>query len=235
VGKLVDFLLPAHITGLACAMLLYPGDRLWPVAFAGAFAIASKALLLAPVRGRMRHFLNPSNAGIALTLVLFPSVGIAPPYQFLENLHGIADWILPLVIVATGTLLNAKLTKRIPLIGAWLVGFGAQAVVRSLVMGTPIAPTLAPMTGVAFVLFTFYMISDPGTTPAGRREQVVFGLATAAVYSALQLLHVVFGLFFALAIVCVVRGAGLHAIAAREARARGRVLEPLPSMAEAPR
>src|SRR5262245_52752923 len=34
-----DFLLSAHITGLAVAMLLYASDELWPVAFAAAAAI----------------------------------------------------------------------------------------------------------------------------------------------------------------------------------------------------
>src|ERR1051326_1186445 len=41
---LVDFLLSAHITGLACAMLIYANDRLWPVMFAAAAAIASKTV-----------------------------------------------------------------------------------------------------------------------------------------------------------------------------------------------
>ena len=35
--RLIDFLLPAHITALACAMLLYPNERLGPIAFAAAF------------------------------------------------------------------------------------------------------------------------------------------------------------------------------------------------------
>src|SRR5262245_1976193 len=57
----VDFLLSAHISGLAIAMLLYTNDRLWPVAFATAAAIGSKWLFRAPVRGNSRHFFNPSN------------------------------------------------------------------------------------------------------------------------------------------------------------------------------
>ncbi|MBV9209347.1 MAG: enediyne biosynthesis protein UnbU, partial [Acidobacteria bacterium] len=39
--KFVDFLLPAHISGLAVAMLIYANERLWPVAFATAAAIGS--------------------------------------------------------------------------------------------------------------------------------------------------------------------------------------------------
>src|SRR5262245_12160331 len=41
-GALADFLLSAHISGLAVAMLLYANDRLWPVALAATAAIASK-------------------------------------------------------------------------------------------------------------------------------------------------------------------------------------------------
>src|SRR6266536_1212211 len=85
---LVDFLLPAHITGLAVSMLLYANARLWPIVFA--------------------------------------------------------------VIVVTGTLLNGRLTGRLPLILGWLGGFACQAAVRSLVFGTPLVAGLLPMTGVAF-------------------------------------------------------------------------------------
>jgi hypothetical protein len=65
------------------------------------------------------------------------------------------------------------------------------------------------MAGMAFLLFSFYMVTDPPTTPSTPRGQVYFGLAVASVYGALMALHVVFGLFFALVIVCGVRGAAL--------------------------
>jgi enediyne biosynthesis protein E5 len=40
-------------------------------------------------------------------------------------------------------------------------------------------------------------------------RQFAFGFAVAAVYGILQMLHVVFGLFFALVIVSAIRGASL--------------------------
>lgn len=209
--RLVDFLLPAHITALACSMLLYPNERLGPIMFAAAFGVASKSVLRGRIAGGRRHFMNPSNAGIAATLLAFPWVGVAMPYQFTENLHGAADWILPLLFVCVGSFLNARFTRRIPLIAGWVLGFVLQAAVRSAVFDVRFLPALAPMTGVAFVLFTFYMVPDPGTTPAQPRDQVAFGAAVAAVYSALQVVHVVYGLFFALAIVCSVRGLVLWA------------------------
>src|SRR5688500_3097680 len=43
--SLVNYLLPAHIAGLACSMLLYGNDRLLPTVFAVTVAIASKYAL----------------------------------------------------------------------------------------------------------------------------------------------------------------------------------------------
>lgn len=209
---LIDFLLSAHISALAVAMLIYANDRLWVVAFATAVAIGSKVLFRQPARGGGgRHFYNPSNIGITVTLLLFSWVGIAPPYQFTENLDRIGDWLLPTVIICSGTFLNYRFTKRLPLIGAWLIGFVLQAAVRSLLFDTPLVASLLPMTGVAFILYTFYMVTDPATTPKSVLQQVVFGFSVAAVYGILLTVHVVFGLFFSLSIVCTIRGLFLYA------------------------
>jgi enediyne biosynthesis protein E5 len=217
---LVDFLLPAHITGLAVAMLLYTNDRVLPTVFATAVGVASKWVFRAPTGTGTRHFLNPSNAGITVVLLLFPWVGIAPPYQFTENLAGLGDWILPGIVVASGSFLNARLTGKMPLILGWLGGFVLQAALRSWLFDVPIAPGLAPMSGLAFVLFTFYMVTDPGTTPSAPWAQVLFGGAVAAMYALLMTIHVVFGLFFGLTVVCVVRGLGLYGLAYVAAHAR---------------
>jgi hypothetical protein len=209
---LINFLLPAHITALAVGMLLYAGEQLWAVAFAAAVAVASKYFfrlsvgLAANGQPQWRHFLNPSNFGITVTLLLFPTVGIAPPYQFSENTWGIVDWLLPLLVICTGSYLNTKATGRVPLILAWVAAFAAQALVRSAIHGTPWAAGLFPMTGFAFILFTFYMITDPATSPAKTASQIVFGLAVAAMYGVFMELHVVFGLFYALTVVTAVRG-----------------------------
>ena len=159
------------------------------------------------MKGVYRHFMNPSNAGISTTLVLFPWVGIAQPYQFTENVNGQGDIILPIIFIALGTFLNSKFTKKMPLIFAWVGGFAFQAVLRHLIFGAALIPCLLPMTGVAFLLYTFYMISDPATTPVKKSNQIIFGFTVAMAYGALVTAHVVFGLFFSLYIICAVRGA----------------------------
>ncbi|HEY3788404.1 MAG TPA: hypothetical protein VGL71_06085, partial [Urbifossiella sp.] len=190
-GALVNSLLSAHITALACAMLLYANDRIWVVCFASATAIASKTLFRMPVGSakgalplvffqlalfllllltgeptsqwlsapewlpalrwgmlaaalmlafflpaglRTRHYLNPSNFGIAVTLLLFPSVGIAAPYHFTENLGLIGDWVVAVVIICTGSLLNTFYTRRLPLALAWVGTFALQAIISSAIL-----------------------------------------------------------------------------------------------------
>ncbi len=227
----VDFMLPAHITGLSTALLLYSNAELWPIVFACTVAEGSKFLLQVPVNGRRRHFMNPSNLGISTTLLLFPWVGISPPYQFTEGIaavtgSGIFEWLLPAFVLAAGTAINAMLTGKWPLILGWVGGFAAQALIRSTLFGTPLVAPLMPLTGLVFVIYTNYMITDPGTTPFARRNQVLFGLSTAAVYGVLVSFHVVFGLFFALTIVCACRGGLLYsgaAAAALASRSRVRV------------
>jgi hypothetical protein len=275
-GALVNSLLSAHISGLACAMLLYANDRIWVVCFAAAVAITSKTLFRMPVvtaKGawplllfqfvlfllllqtgeatshwipvaprwtlafrlgvlaavlvlmaflppavRTRHYLNPSNFGIVVTLLLFSWVGIAAPYQFTENLGTVGDWAVPMVIICTGSFLNTVYTRRMPLALAWVAAFALQAIVSSLILWVttgycPIAARLSVMTGVAFIVFTFYMVTDPATTPERPWAQVAFGASVAVVYSLFVMSHIVFGLFFALVIVCVARGLGIYLLA----------------------
>lgn len=218
---LVSFLLSAHVSALAIGMLLMPLEQLWVVAFAASAAMASKRLAVARLDGRLRHFLNPSNFGITLVLLLFPSVGIAPPYQFAKATGPVLDVLLPLIVIGTGSLLNTKFTGRMTLIGAWVAAFAGQAVLRALVHDTPVVAGLMPMTGFAFILFTFYMITDPATSPARQGGQVGFALAVAGLYALFMELGIVFGLFYALTVVTLLRGLwfGLD-LAARLARLR---------------
>ena len=211
VKHFINLLVPAIIPGFAAAMLLYPNERLWPIAFAAALLVSSKVLFRAPIGdGKTQHFLNPSNFGIAITLLLFPEVGFAPPYHFTTNLGGAWHWLLPVLLLLTGVVINAFFIGRFPMIAAWLVGFVLQGEFRAWLYDLPPLVPLMPMTSAAFILFTLYMIPDPATTPLKPWRQVAFGFACALVYGAMQMTHLVFGLFFSLVIVCAIRGVSLH-------------------------
>jgi Na+-translocating ferredoxin:NAD+ oxidoreductase RnfD subunit len=210
-ANFINALPAAMIPAFAVSMLIYPNERLWPFAFATALAIGSKVLFRAPVGGGLtQHIFNPSNFGIAMTLVLFPQVGFAPPYHFTENLVGVWHWILPVFILFTGVIIHGFFTGRLPLVAAWLIGFALQGQIRAHIFGFPAIVPLMPMTSAAFIVFTLYMVPDPATTPLKPWRQVAFGFSVAMVYGIIQMMHLVFGLFFALITVCAIRGISLH-------------------------
>ncbi|WP_225732125.1 MULTISPECIES: RnfABCDGE type electron transport complex subunit D [unclassified Nocardia] len=230
-----EFLLPAHITALAVNMLLYANNQFWPILFAVAAAITSKYVFQAPFGGRMRHFMNPSNFGITLALLCFSTwISVAPPYEFGENINTMFRIAVPFILAIAGTLINATLVRRIPLIVGWLGGFVIQAIVRHELFDVALFAALGTMTGTAFILFTNYMITDPGTTPFPAKAQFMFGASAATVYGLLMVFNVVYTLFFAVTIVCAIRGTYAwiaHWVrAARKSRLRA---EPAPELVHA--
>jgi enediyne biosynthesis protein E5 len=204
-----EFLLPAHITALAVNMLIYTNDNIGPVIFGVMVGVSGKYILQAPIAGRMRHYMNPSNFGISVTLLVFSQwVAVAQPYEFTENANTYFRIMIALIIATAGTVLNTALTKRTALIVGWLGGFAIQAFLRHWIWHVSLFSALGVMTGVPFVLFSNYMISDPGTTPSKGRAQFMFGGAVAFTYGILMELNIVYTLFFATAIVCAGRGLG---------------------------
>ncbi|MFI9008083.1 enediyne biosynthesis protein [Actinosynnema sp. NPDC053489] len=206
---LVEFLYPSHITALAVNMLTYVNDQIWVMIFGVVVAVGAKWVLRAPVKGRLRHYMNPSNFGIAVVLLVFPWASVAPPYHFSEHVGTFWDLLIPGIILTAGTMLNGMLTGRLWLIMGWLVGFALQAIIRGMVLDVSIPAGLGMMTGIAFVLYTNYMVTDPGTSPSKPGAQIAFGAGVAAVYGVLMGMSIAYGLFFATAIVCAIRG-GFH-------------------------
>jgi hypothetical protein len=210
---LVEFLFPAHITALALNMLTYVNDHIWAMIFGVVVAVGAKWVLQAPVFGRMRHYMNPSNFGITVMLLVFPWVNMTPPYHFSEKVDTWIGWLIVAIILISGTVLNSLLTGRMWLIAGWLSFFVVQAVLRGLVFDTAIPGALAMGTGIAFVLYTNYMVTDPGTSPSKPVSQFAFGAGIALMYGFFTAAHIAYGLFFATASVCLIRGMflwGLH-------------------------
>jgi enediyne biosynthesis protein E5 len=223
VRGVIEFLYPAHITGLALNMLIYVNDQIWVMLFGVLIAVSAKWVLRAPVRGKLRHYMNPSNFGLVMLLVLFPAwVSIAPPYHFSEHVNDFVSWLIFGIIAASGTMLNAMLTNRMWLIMGWLSFFVIQAFVRGWLFDTSIPAALAMGTGIAFILYTNYMVTDPGTSPSKPLSQFAFGAGIAITYGFLMVAHIAYGLFFATAGVCLIRGMflwSLHIVNAAKERA----------------
>jgi hypothetical protein len=219
VRKLIDFLLSAHMTSITLSFLLYFNERLWIMALTVALAIGSKYVLRVRQNGRLQHFMNPSNFGIAAVLVAYQWTGVLP-WSFTIDIHGVWDVLLPLIIVALGIRLNLLFTGRLPTVASWLGTFVVLAFGRAWLRDTPVTAELVVLTGIPMVLFTLYMITDPQTSPSRLRSQILFGAGIACAYTALLLLHVQYTMFYSVLVVCALRGLGLTALSLRAPAAK---------------
>ena len=167
-------LFPALGVNLMCDA---PG--VWPYAVAGAVGMLSKHLL----RARGRHVFNPLNFGIVVML-LFASAHI----RIGDERWG-GHWAGAAVVTLLGTV-SCFRSNRLDLAATYALGFLAGSAVLSVVQDRVFWSLAAPATGALFCLFTFSMLTDPATTPDGRARRVTFGLAVAALETALRFAEV---------------------------------------------
>lgn len=214
IRKLVDFLLSAHMTSITLSFLLYFNQRLWAMALAVALAIGSKYVLRVRQNGRLQHFMNPSNFGIAVVLLTYQWSGVLP-WGYTIRIHGALDWLLPLAIVMLGIRLNLLFTGRLPSVVAYLGTFIALGAGRAWLHHSLVVAELVVLTGIPMVLFTLYMITDPQTSPSRLRSQILFGGGIAFAYSVLLMLHVQYTMFYSVTVICAIRGIWLFAASVR--------------------
>jgi hypothetical protein len=214
----VNFLAAPHMTSITTSFLLYPGSYNLVLVFTVALAIASKYIFRVRVGGRWRHFFNPSNFGLSVAFLLFPWTSLLP-YEYTTEMYGstgAGDAILTCIILFLGGRVNYLHTKKWPLILSWLGSFVVLTAIRAFIQGNPLGSVFMPMTGLAFILFTFYMITDPMTSPSTLKGQIAFGLGIGIVYQALVVADIFFTMFFAVVIVCCIRGLWLFVESMRE-------------------
>jgi Na+-transporting NADH:ubiquinone oxidoreductase subunit NqrB len=179
--------LSAYITAMSVGILLESYD--WRVyVVAPAWGILSKYLL----RDRTRHFFNPSNFAIVMTLILGQGIAsVAPGSQW-----G-ADYRVAFAILALGLMMMLRL-KLLDVVLAWMGGFVMMSLLRMLLGQGGLVFALGPMTGAEFALFTFSMLPDPKTCPPTRFGRIGWGLSIALTDGVLRYLEVRYSMFFAL-------------------------------------
>lgn len=168
-------------------LLLVDSPFVWPYAAVAALTILSKHL----VRADGRHVFNPLNFGVVAGLLFFSGEMTVVAERWGGGNAGM------LGVVALGCLVVWR-AKRWDLAAAYWATFLAGAWVRSLATGAGLAVLTAPMTGAAFQLFTFFMITDPMTTPETRRGRILFAVALGALDNLLRWQQVSFAPFYAL-------------------------------------
>ena len=181
------------ITALSLTLLLR-ADTFWPLVAATAIAIGSKFML----RLNGKHIFNPANIGI-VAMVLVSDAAWTTPGQW-----GTAIWFAAL-LAGVGLFVTYRAARfDVPLI--FLGVFAGLLFGRAIWLGDPLSIPLLRLENGALVLFAFFMISDPKTTPDGAIARAVFaGLTALLAYFMTFHLYMSDGIFYALAILSIIR------------------------------
>ena len=171
------------------------------------------ALLLAPVFLTIAskyiftldgsHVFNPSLFGVVMTLVLAGNlVTIAPAYQWGGT------WLMSIYMVVAAVAIVVTRVGRGWLVGSFLLFYLLQTLVRAYIVRHHIPPEaliIGTLSTPPFFLFTFFMITDPKTSPNSRRGQVALAAAIAIADLGWHLVLSVFTFFYAAFTVATVR------------------------------
>ncbi len=161
------------ITSLSLTLLLRTGS-IWLSIAAGVLAIASKYL----IRAKGKHIFNPANFGIVIVALLFTGAWVSP------GQWGTAP-LLALWLAGLGVLVTTK-AKSLDLTAGFLLFYAAFIFARSLWLGEPMSIPVHQMQSGALLIFAFFMISDPKTTPNARKGRIAYAALVALVGFVLQ-------------------------------------------------
>jgi len=175
----------ALISGLSLCLLLRT-DVLPMAAVAAGVAVGSKFAL----RVGGKHLFNPTNGAIVALLTL----AAALPELDLSVWVSPGQWgntaYFLLLMGCLGTVVVTR-AARADVTFAFLACWAGLLLYRAWSLGDPIAIPFHRLQNGALLLFAFFMISDPKTTPDSRRGRVLFAalVAGGAYYVQFKLFH----------------------------------------------
>ncbi len=185
--------------------------------FVGTAAVSLLSKHVIQVRGG--HIFNPSNIGLVLCFLVLER-NRAEPLDFWWG--PMSPWLgLAFAIIVTGALVILTRLKLVGIaIGFWVAFAAGIGVLAATGHAMTARWHLGPITGThlwwtlvtspEILVFLFFMITDPRTTPRGQKARVVFavsvGLLAALLIAPVQTEYATkVAVLVALAIVCAVR------------------------------
>ena len=149
-------------SSLSIVILLHATHWIW-IALAGVIAISSKFIL----RFQNNHLFNPSNIGIVLVLLITDNAWVA------SGQWGQTLWII-LFIAGIGLVFLMGLSQMLTSI-SFLITFALLLMLRTFWLGDPWVIPLHQLQNGTLLIFTFFMLSDPKTTPHCAQGRIIFG------------------------------------------------------------
>lgn len=158
----------ALISALSLCLLLRTTDVVIAI-IAALIAIGSKRLL--SYRGQ--HLFNPTAFSLVATTYLFEGAWISPG-QWGHELY------LLILVVGAGSLVSQQ-ASRLDISVGFLFSFGLLCFLRAAYLGDPANIVLHQLSNGALLIFAFFMISDPRTSPRSRQGRLIYALVVAIV------------------------------------------------------
>lgn len=161
------------ISALGLSLLLRT-DTFWVPPLAAALAIASKFVL----RVRGKHVFNPTNFGLTVVILATGHAWCSPAQWGEWNI--LLAWLFALGLAVAHR--SFRTDVSLAFLATWILLKAA----RVLYLGQRPAVLLHQLSVGSLILFTFFMISDPKTTPDRRATRVAFGMLVAGLAFFLQ-------------------------------------------------
>jgi len=155
-------------------LLLLQTSQIIYLLLAISIAIASKFF----IRWQQRHIFNPSNLGIVFVLLISDTTWIA------SGQWGQSMW-WSLLLLGLGLIAFIGFSRLLSSL-SFLVSFAFLLGIRAFFLGDPWLIPLHQLQNGALLIFAFFMLSDPMTTPNSASGRLFLGILVAIVAWVLQ-------------------------------------------------
>jgi Na+-transporting NADH:ubiquinone oxidoreductase subunit NqrB len=158
--------LSAIVTAIGLSVLVR-ADTLWVHPLVASLAISAKFL----VRVRNKHIFNPANLGVMIAVLFVPGAWLSPGQWG-------SDMVAALWFVALGITVTVS-ARRFDIAWAFLACYGALLVGRVVYLDQRWAVLANQLSSGGLLLFTFFMVTDPMTTPNRRPMRWLYAALVA--------------------------------------------------------
>lgn len=180
--------LSALISALSLTLLLRTNHLAW-VATAAILAVGSKFVF----RVGGRHIFNPTNFALVALLAITPDVWVSAG-QWGASILGAS------ALACAGVAVSSH-SSRADVPFAYLACYGTILIARAFWLGDPWAVPWHQLQSGSLLIFAFFMISDPKTTPDSRSARIFHAGLVAGVAAFIQFgLHRPHGALWGLAL-----------------------------------
>jgi hypothetical protein len=155
--------------------ILVRADSLWVHPLLACIAMSSKYLLRAGPKTCRSHIANPANFAAFIAWAWLPGAWLSPGQWGAASLAAL--WFL-----ALGGLVTQRISRwdiSLTFVGAWAALLALRVIWLDYSADVASAMWLQQISNGAVLLFAFFMISDPMTTPQRRSARIAYAILVA--------------------------------------------------------